>query len=158
MHRLLAPARHLLSALALVASSACASSGTAGAPELEPTPTISSVPAAPPEASGTAVSFTEAQADRGREVFRGRCTECHSSRDFSDSQFTFKWGRRNAGALYQMIQTQMPETDPGSLSPEETVAIVTYILRMNGFATGPSELAADRAVLDGISLASIRND
>ncbi|MCH1570672.1 MAG: cytochrome c [Longimicrobiales bacterium] len=102
-------------------------------------------------------SFTDGQADLGREVFRSQCTECHASSEFSDAQFQFKWSRRHAGSLYQMIQTQMPETAPGSLSDDQTVNLVSYILRMNGFEPGATELAADRAVLDGISLSSIRN-
>lgn len=111
----------------------------------------------PVEAAASAHTFTEEQADRGRDVFRASCTECHYSSEFSDSQFQFKWSRRSAGSLYQLIQTSMPETAPGSLSDEETVDLVSYILRMNGFEPGSSELAADRAVLDEVSLASIRN-
>ena len=109
-----------------------------------------------PMASSASLSFTDAQADRGRGTFRGNCTECHASGDFSDADFRFKWSRRTAGSLYALIQTQMPETAPGSLTPGETVELVSYILRMNGFEPGPEELAADRAVLDAISLASIR--
>jgi mono/diheme cytochrome c family protein len=108
-----------------------------------------------PAASGT--HFSAEQADRGRDLFRATCTECHYSSEFSDSQFKFKWSRRSAGSLYQLIFTTMPETAPGSLSPEETVDLVSYILRMNGFEAGEGELAADRAVLDEIGLASIRN-
>ena len=101
-------------------------------------------------------SFSDAQADEGRDIFRAACTECHYSSEFSDSQFKFKWSRRSAGNLFQLIQNEMPETDPGSLSPEEAVSIVSYILRMNGFEPGASRLAPDRDVLDQISLASIR--
>ena len=102
-------------------------------------------------------TFSETQADRGRDIFRAACTECHYSSEFSDSQFKFKWSRRSAGNLYQLIQTSMPETAPGSLSPEETVDIVSYIMRMNGFEAGAGELSSDRAVLDAISFSSIRN-
>lgn len=108
-------------------------------------------------ASTGSATFTEAQADRGRDTFRGMCTECHYSSEFSDSQFKFKWSRRSAGNLFALIQNEMPETAPGSLTPEEAVEIVSYILRMNGFDAGASELAPDRAVLDGVALASIRN-
>ena len=151
----------LLLGSSLFVLSACASAGStataapsATAPESVPASSSESAPA--PAASAMA-SFTDGQADRGREVFRGQCTECHASSEFSDAQFKFKWSRRHAGSLFQMIQTQMPETAPGSLSDDETVNLVSYILRMNGFEPGDAELAADRAVLDGISLSSIRN-
>ena len=103
-------------------------------------------------------TFSDAQADRGRDTFRAACTECHYSSEFSDAQFKFKWSRRSAGNLYQLIQTSMPETAPGSLQPEETVALVAYIMRLNGFAPGEGDLSPDREVLDGISLASIRGN
>jgi cytochrome c5 len=142
-----------LGVLAALALAACAAS----------TPEPASAPAASAMSSSDAVasasgtpSFSDAQADEGRDIFRASCTECHYSSEFQDSQFKFKWGRRSAGNLYQLIQNEMPETNPGSLSPEEAVSIVSYILRMNGFEAGPSRLAADRTVLDQISLASIR--
>lgn len=52
----------------------------------------------------------------------------------------------------------MPETAPGSLTPDQSVELVAYILRMNGFDPGSGELAADRTVLDRISLAPMRNE
>lgn len=141
---------------------ACASSGgpdSMPAPAPEATTEAPTAPAADPTpAAMAAVTFTDDQADRGRDLFRAQCTECHYSSEFSDSQFKFKWSRRSAGNLYNLIQSSMPETAPGSLTPDEAVAVVTYIMRMNGFEPGASELPADRAVLDGISLASIRGD
>ena len=151
-------ARSLSSLVALVVAG-CASSG-APASEAVP-PATAAAPAAAAAAAPAptgAATFSAAQADRGRDLFRGQCTECHYSSEFSDSQFKFKWSRRSAGSLYQYILTSMPETDPGSLSPTESVELVTYIMRMNGFQAGAADLPSDRAVLDGISLASIRND
>lgn len=157
--------RTIFSAMAGLLLVACASSsGPESTPSPAAAPTDMAAPAAPAPTtttaaaprSGGAATFTDVQADRGRDLFRAMCTECHYSSEFSDSQFKFKWSRRAAGNLYELINTSMPETAPGSLSPEETVDLVSYILRMNGFEPGASELPADRAVLDGISLASIR--
>jgi cytochrome c5 len=149
---LLLPSILVLAACASPGGPAPAAAPAAAEPE-------ASAPAAetPAMASAGSATFSDAQADRGRDVFRAQCTECHYSSEFSDSQFKFKWSRRTAGSLYQMIQTQMPETAPGSLAPEQVVDIVSYILRMNGFEPGAAELAPDRVVLDAISLASIRN-
>jgi cytochrome c5 len=148
-----------LGVLATLALAACASSASNSSPA--PAPAASAASSAT-TASGSmastagAPSFSDAQADDGRDIFRAACTECHYSSEFSDSQFKFKWSRRSAGNLYQLIQNEMPESNPGSLSPDEAVSIVSYILRMNGFEPGSARLAADRAVLDQISLASIR--
>lgn len=151
----------LPSAALVLALTACAG---AGGPDTAPPPAAGgdasmSAREAPPTSVDAAggMHFSAEQADRGRDMFRASCTECHYSSEFSDSQFKFKWSRRSAGSLYQLIFTSMPETAPGSLSPEESVDLVSYILRMNGFEAGEGELAADRAVLDEISLASIRD-
>ena len=150
-----------LSVCTILVLAGCASSS---APDAAPAPAGEEMtmpsetpPAADAAPMASAATFTDDQADRGRDIFRASCTECHYSSEFADSQFKFKWSRRHAGSLYQLIQTSMPETAPGSLSDEETVDLVTYIMRMNGFEPGASELAADRAVLDEVSFASIRN-
>lgn len=144
---------------------ACASAGPAADPGPSTGPAAAATPVAedpPPPAENAAPAadgahFSAAQADGGRDTFRAICTECHYSAEFSDSQFKFKWGRRSAGNLYELIFTQMPESAPGSLSEGEAVELVSYIMRMNGFEPGAAELAADRDVLDAISLAPIRN-
>ena len=150
----------------MVAGLAACASATAPGPALAPTATASATATPPPEAStptgmgldATGTVFSDAQADRGRDTFRAGCTECHFSSEFRDSTFKFKWSRRSAGNLYQLIQTEMPEDRPGTLSPEETVELVSYILRMNGFEPGPNDISPDRAVLDEIRLTSIRDN
>lgn len=152
--------KKLLSAAAVFLAACASSGGAESAPEPSPAPHVEpSAEEAPAVTTATATaSFTAEQADQGRNLFRAQCTECHYSSEFSDSQFQFKWSRRTAGNLYQLIQTSMPETAPGSLSAEETVALVSYILRMNGFEPGSTELSTDRAVLDAIELTSIRSE
>lgn len=149
-----------LLAVAGLSVAACASSS--GTDTAAPSPETAAETPTTEEGAATVATgdatFTDEQADRGRDIFRAQCTECHYSSEFSDSQFKFKWSRRSAGNLYELIQSSMPETAPGSLTAEETVDLVSYILSMNGFEPGASELAPDRAVLDGISLASIRSE
>jgi cytochrome c5 len=111
----------------------------------------------PDAAPASAVSFSAAQADRGRNVFRSTCTECHYSSEFNDRQFKFKWRRRTAGDLFEMVSTQMPEDAPGSLELEQYADIVAFVLRLNGFEPGSGELPADAAVLETISLAPLGN-
>ena len=156
--------RRIFSATVLATTTACASAGGSGAPASTDAGVVSAPEAAPspPTASASAAAssatFSAAQADRGRDAFRAGCTECHDSSQFSDARFDRRWNRRSAGSLYSFIQTSMPETAPGSLSPQQAVELVAYIMRMNGFEPGAGELTADRAVLDQISLARMRNE
>ncbi len=108
--------------------------------------------------ASSALGFSTAQADRGRNVFRSTCTECHYSSEFNDRQFKFKWRRRTAGDLFEMVSTQMPEDAPGSLELQQYADIVAFVLRLNGFEPGSSELPPDAAALETISLAPLGND
>ena len=157
--------------LALVAAlglSACASGSSdtsppAAAPAAQapaaqrPASTPAAQPAAQPAASGGALSFSAEQADNGRAAFRASCTECHNSSEFRDRQFKFKWRRRTAGDLYELVSTSMPEDSPGSLEGTQYAAILAYLLRLNGFEEGTGELPADIDALEAISLAQIAN-
>jgi S-disulfanyl-L-cysteine oxidoreductase SoxD len=145
----------LQSVLLCIGVAACASSGT---PESAPPPPAAPAAEAPAAPVMAAIAFTEVQANRGRDTFRAGCTECHYSSEFADAQFKFKWSQRSVGRLFQLIQTSMPESAPGSLSSDETVQLVAYVLRMNGFEAGPDELPTDPAILDGMSLESMRGE
>jgi polar amino acid transport system substrate-binding protein len=107
--------------------------------------------------ASSVLGFSAAQADRGRNVFRSTCTECHYSSEFSDRQFKFKWRRRTAGDLFGMVSTQMPEDAPGILDLQQYADIVAYVLRLNGFEPGSGELPPDEALLETLSLAPIGN-
>ena len=107
--------------------------------------------------ASSVLGFSAAQADRGRNVFRSNCTACHYSSEFNDRQFKFKWRRRTAGNLFEMVSTQMPEDAPGSLELQEYADIVAFVLRLNGFEPGGLELPPDPAALETISLAPLGN-
>ncbi len=136
-----------------VAQGPSAASDSAGAA----TVTADSGAGADAAPASSALGFSAAQADRGRNVFRSTCTACHSSSEFSDRRFKFKWRRRTAGDLFEMVSTQMPEDAPGSLELQQYTDIVAFVLRMNGFEPGGSELPPDAAALETISLAPFVN-
>jgi hypothetical protein len=47
--------------------------------------------------------------------------------------------------LLDVIANTMPQSDPGSLKPEEFAAVTAYILQQNGYPAGATALAADSA-------------
>ncbi len=137
---------------ALVVLSACASSQTANdspTPAAEPAPAPAANAAMPTAADGI---FTAAQAERGEEQFVQDCAECHASSEFKGRQFMFSWGRRSVGDFYRHVVDFMPEDAPGSLTPQQYVDVVAYILDINDFPAGEQELPADEEVLGNHSL------
>lgn len=135
--------RHMLRrvpALLLTAMLGCA--GTTPAPET-PAPGDDGAETAP-----VAVSFSAEQVDRGRADFGILCGECHGPSEFRGTNFLFRWRRQSAWDFFRTVSTTMPENAPGSLSDEEYVDVISFILEMNGYSAGEGELPATEAALD----------
>ena len=95
--------------------------------------------AAAPEAESSSF-YTSRQASRGDGLFRDNCVSCHSSSEFSGASFQRRWRNRAVGDIYEFVLYSMPDDNPGGL-PEQTYAdIVAYMLSMNDFPAGDSEL------------------
>jgi len=99
--------------------------------------------------------YTLAQATRGRDVFASNCQSCHTPTQHSGPPFRNKWFGRPLGDLYEYIRREMPQNEPGSMSDEDYVRALAYLLRMNGMPAGSSPLVADSAALASIRLDSV---
>ena len=99
----------------------------------------------------------------GEQVYRATCVACHGPTGTEGPNDrlvgTEPWeawpATRTVGnywpyatTLYDYIRKAMPQTTPGSLSPDETYAVIAYVLHLNDI------LPAD-AELDATSLAAI---
>ena len=133
-------------AVALVWALALTACGSVRPPE---------VTAPSPSAAGRSVVdgvFTARQASRGDTRFQQVCAACHSISEFRGGRFRLVWVGRTVGELFQTVSTLMPEDDPGSLSAEEYSAIISYMLRENGYPAGEQELATDASTLQDIRI------
>ena len=52
-----------------------------------------------------------------------------------------------AQTLLDVIANTMPQSDPGSLKPEEFAAVTAYILQQNGYPAGTTALTTGAAGL-----------
>ncbi|HUF26137.1 MAG TPA: cytochrome c [Gemmatimonadaceae bacterium] len=127
-------------------AAACALGALSGAARAQQAPS----PA--PTAARTTQSgvYTTQQAARGRDVYAGACTACHTPAAHSGGVFTNTWTGRSVWDLYDFIAGSMPQTDPGGLSPEEYVQVVAYLLQINRMPAGREVLSPDRAMLSTI--------
>ena len=108
--------------------------------------------------------YTAAQAERGKEIYTAKCVTCHGANLMGAAaiplvgpQFARRWGgdRPVVGPmewrgsdftvddLFFVIRTTMPPGESRSLSLEEHVAVLTYILQQNGFPAGSTSLEPD---------------
>ncbi|MBY0492530.1 MAG: c-type cytochrome [Gemmatimonadaceae bacterium] len=96
--------------------------------------------------------YTEEQAAAGQAVFTKTCSECHETKDVTGPDFRTKWKGRPVFALFEQIRTTMPDGNPGTLTREQYLSTVAYILKLNGMPAGTTPLASDSVALSAITL------
>jgi mono/diheme cytochrome c family protein len=106
---------------------------------------------APPRSAKEGVYTTE-QATHGKTVYDEKCASCHGDMATStpemaallnDSGFQNLWRDRSLARLFSRIRETMPQDKPGTLSPEQTVDLIAYILSANQLPAGDVPLPHD---------------
>lgn len=102
--------------------------------------------------------YSAAQAEHGKAVYAEKCAVCHGV-DFKPAQgtppvkgeaFLVNWRGKTLGDLYALVQQTMPPGAGNSLSDEDYLASVAYILQENGFKPGEQALEDDMILLQDI--------
>lgn len=101
----------------------------------------------------TAKLYTEEQATDGATVWTNTCSGCHEAKDVTSADFRTKWVGQSLFALYEQIRTTMPDDGPGTLTAEQYLHSVAYILKLNGLPAGETKLVADSASLSALTFA-----
>jgi mono/diheme cytochrome c family protein len=105
--------------------------------------------AAPPPSPASGV-YTAAQAMHGEKVFGTMCARCHAPERFTGPAFQQTWRGQSLFAFFDRMRTGMPMEKPGSLSPAEYAAILAYMLQLNQYPVGVTELPSEEAALSQI--------
>lgn len=91
--------------------------------------------------------FTTAQATRGQVVYDRQCSTCHgwdlagrNARPLKGDVFYRNWGEDSLGSLYSVVRDSMPRNAPGTLSEQDYLDVVAYILQRNDYPAGVNEL------------------
>ena len=91
--------------------------------------------------------FTAEQASAGKAAFQGHCASCHAGdlRGKDDAPalkgeaFVATWQAKPVKELFEFVRTTMPP-EGGSISADDYLAIVSYVLQENGATAGPQPL------------------
>jgi mono/diheme cytochrome c family protein len=110
--------------------------------------------AAPPSSVWGGV-FTDEQAKRGDAVAGKSCTSCHgpgleggeAGPALVGLEFLSTWNSLSLADLYDRIQGTMPADAPGTMTPQQTSDVMAYVLKLNKYPTGQTELPTDLAAL-----------
>jgi mono/diheme cytochrome c family protein len=99
-------------------------------------------------ATATGGIYSAAQANRGRIVVENHCTSCHGDAlnglegpALVGNAFMLNWERTDLDALFRKIRDTMPPAEVASVTEDEKLDALAYLLQQNGFPEGPSELS-----------------
>lgn len=104
--------------------------------------------------------FSKAQADRGAEVYKTACSECHGNDLMGDgfapaltgAEFAGNWNDLSIGDLFERIRVSMPPSGPSSITPAQKADIVAHIMAGNKWPVGTGELEPKTDVLKLIKI------
>ena len=105
-------------------------------------------------------TFTVAQAARGESVAAKECVNCHGAAlsggeeapALEGAGFLSNWNGLTAGDLFDRIRKTMPQDDPARLTRQQDADVLAYILSLNGFPAGKTELSTQSEVLKQIKI------
>lgn len=96
--------------------------------------------------------YSEAQAVRGSGVYQRVCIECHEKLEYTGPDFRTKWNNKPVFDLYDLLRSTMPDQNPGTLSNQEYIDVVGYMMKLNGVPAGKTALPADAEALKKIKI------
>ena len=98
--------------------------------------------------------YTDAQAARGQAIYQKQCVSCHGAKleglqgpPLIADVFVSHWHTQPLSDLAGKIRNTMPAGATGTLTPQQSVDLVAFILKSGGFPAGKTDLAADEATL-----------
>ena len=110
--------------------------------------------------------YTDAQAARGAALFDRECASCHGPAGAGggmapalvDAAFLANYDGQTVGDLFDRNRTTMPVGREGQLSAQQNADITAFILQVNRFPAGGTELAAQSAALKMIAFVAQKPD
>jgi mono/diheme cytochrome c family protein len=106
--------------------------------------------------------YSDAQSTRGQDLSKASCVTCHGEElagtdlapALKGDDFKGAWAGRTAAELFEKIQTTMPADRVGTLKPPQSADLVAFILKLNEYPAGSSELASEMPALQQIKITS----
>jgi cytochrome c len=92
--------------------------------------------------------YTEEQAKRGEQLYHLRCASCHgdkltggeSAPPLAGGQFLSNWSGLTLDVLFERIRLTMPSDNPAKVGRIPKADVLAYMLSMNRFPSGKTEL------------------
>jgi len=104
--------------------------------------------------------YTEEQAKRGEAVAAKMCTSCHGP-DLTGGEagpalvgleFIGNWTNLTMADFFDRVHSTMPADSPGTMTPQQTSDVSAYVLKLNKYPAGTTELSSDLGALKAIKI------
>ena len=104
--------------------------------------------------------YTSEQSKRGEALYARECASCHGdlltggeqAPPLAGGEFMANWTGLTVGDLFERIRKTMPMNKPGKLSREVNADILAFMLAVNKFPAGKTELSQNTEVLNQIRI------
>ena len=108
--------------------------------------------------------YTAAQAARGKVLYNQHCSACHGQSlegiemapALAGGDFIDRWAGQSLGDLFERIRATMPKDRPGSLGRDVNADITAYMLSVNQFPAGTTELPGDTPALNRVRIEAVK--
>jgi mono/diheme cytochrome c family protein len=101
-----------------------------------------------------AAAFLPSQAARGEKVYEESCGTCHAPVEHFGQTFVDNWKDRRVYDFYALVRATMPLDKPGSLTDQQYLDVVAYMLKANHHVPPRADsLKADTASLRATKIA-----
>jgi len=105
-------------------------------------------------------AYTKEQAKRGEALYAQHCSSCHGpdllgndeAAPLTGSAFLSNWDGLSVGDLTERVRISMPPNNLGKLSRQQIADILSYVLDVNSFPAGKTELDPKAEVLKQIRI------
>src|SRR4029453_14018415 len=99
--------------------------------------------------------YTSDQAKRGEALYKEQCAACHGDNlegsgpmpPLAGKDFLANWQGKPGSGCSKKTNSSMPATAPGSLSPEQTADVISYLLSVGKYPAGAADLPAKAEAL-----------
>jgi len=120
----------------------------AGSPPFNPPHNASAQAFVIPSTAGLKpATYASDQAVRGQQVYQSTCARCHPPGQLDGETFEVGWNERRVFDLYSLITNTMPQDKPGSLSDDQYIDVIAYLLQRNHVPASTIALRTDTASL-----------
>jgi mono/diheme cytochrome c family protein len=106
-----------------------------------------------PTAASTSASFTSAQATAGAEIYQSSCAMCHGTHlegaagpAIAGANANLRLKHFTVSDVFAIMTTQMPLNAPASLTHDQYVSLIAYVLMKNGAKSGAKLMTYAEAV------------